>query len=165
MDDALLPLLLDSKNEPQMQILDYLIANLYKKTSHSRQNKARLLAHEGELRRQIADLTAELEQARAAITDFHARVGELKQQVLQQKSLRYADAVVIERQRRERLDSKFRESEYRNELHLKIANLQSRCDERCRHLATLENDLKRCIIMNEELMGRISAGGDRPEEG
>ncbi|KQQ23154.1 hypothetical protein ASF56_16395 [Methylobacterium sp. Leaf122] len=148
-----------------MQILDYLIVNLYKKTSHSKQNKARLLAHEGELRRQIADLTAELEQARAAITDCHASVGELKQQVLQQKSLRYADAVVMERQRRERLDSKFREAEYRNELHLKIANLQSRCDERCRHLAILENDLKRCIIMNEKLMDRISAGGDRPEEG
>ena len=148
-----------------MQILDYLIVNLYKKTSHSKQNEARLLAHEGELRRQIADLTAELEQARAAITDFHASVGELKQQVLQQKSLRYADAVVMERQRRERLGSKFQEAEYRNELHLKIANLQSRCDERCRQLAILENDLKRCIIMNEKLMDRISAGGDLPEEG
>jgi septal ring factor EnvC (AmiA/AmiB activator) len=148
-----------------MRILDYLFVNLYEKTSHSKQDKARSLAHEGELRRQITDLTAELEQACAEITNFHARVGELKQQVLQQKSLRYADAVVQERQRRKRLVSKFREADYRSELHLKIANLQSRCNEGCRHVAVLENELKRCIIMNEELMGRISAGGDRPEEG
>lgn len=148
-----------------MLIIDYLIINIYEKTSHSKQNKARASAHEGDLRRQIADLTAELEQARAAITDFHARVGELNQQVLQQKALRYADAIVQEQQRRERFASKFRDAEYRNELHLKIADLQSQCNERHRHLAALENDLKRCIIMNEELIGRVSAGGDRPEKG
>lgn len=148
-----------------MPILDYLVVNFYEKTSHSKQNKARSSALEGELRRQITNLTAELEQARAAVTGFHARVDELKQQVLQQKSLRYADAVVQERQRRERLASKLREADYRNELHLKIADLQSQCNERRRHLTVLENDLKRCIIMNEELMGRISTGGDRPDEG
>ncbi|CAO4177964.1 hypothetical protein [Methylorubrum extorquens] len=148
-----------------MPILDYLFVNLYERTTHSKRAKARSLANEGELRRLITDLTAELEQARAAITDFHARVNELQQQVLQQKSLRYADAVVQERQRRERLVSKFREVDYRNELDLKIFNLHSQCNEGGRRVAVLENDLKRCIVMNEELMGRISAGGDRPEEG
>ena len=148
-----------------MPILDSLIVNLYEKTFHSKQNKARSSAREGDLQRQIVDLTAELEQARTAISNFYARVDELNQQVLQQKSLRYADAINQEQQRRERLASKFREADYRNELHLKIANLQSQINERCCHLAALENDLKRCIIANEELMGRISAGGDRPEEG
>jgi septal ring factor EnvC (AmiA/AmiB activator) len=148
-----------------MPILDNLVVKLYEKTSHSRRNKARSSAHEAELRRQIVDLTEELEHACAAITDLHVRVDELEQQVLQQKSLRYADAVVQERQRRERLASKVREAVYRNELHLKIANLQSQCNERYRHLAALENDLKRSMIMNEELIGRISASGDEPEEG